>query len=87
MYLCTICNSCFPTSTFYGHGLWLAHYKLSTTHTTMVSCATLPSDLDLIHNLPDKSDSDDDFDGYLDPEDGPIVYCSTVELEDEAICS
>ena len=43
--------------------------------------------LDLMHDLPDKSDSDDDFDGYLLPEDGPIVYCSAAELKDEATCS
>ena len=41
----------------------------------------------LIRDLPDKSDSDDDFDGSLAPEDGLIVYCSTAELKDEATCS
>ena len=55
----------------------------------MVSCAKLPSGSDFIrsHDLPDKSDNDDDIDVYLDPEDGPIVYCSTAELKDEATCS
>ena len=40
-----------------------------------------------MHDLPDKSDSDDDIDSYLDPEDGYIVYCSTAELKDKATCS
>ena len=43
----------------------------------MASRAALPSDpdflLDLMHDLPDESESDDDFDGYLEPEDGPVA--------------
>ena len=27
-----------------------------------------------MHDLPDESDSDDDFDGYLEPDDGPVAY-------------
>lgn len=52
----------------------------------MASRGTLPSDpdflLDFMHDLPDESDSDDDFDGYLEPEDGPIAYRNASELED-----
>ena len=55
---------------------------------TMASRAALPSDpeflLDLMHNLPVDSDSDDEFDGYLEPEDGPVVFRSAAELDDEA---
>ena len=43
----------------------------------MASRWALPSDpeylLDLISDLPDESDSSDDFEGYLDPEDGPVA--------------
>lgn len=50
----------------------------------MASRRALPSDpeylLDLISDLPDESDSDDDFEGYLDPEDGPVAYRSAAEL-------
>ena len=52
----------------------------------MASRGTLPSDpeilLDIMHDLPDESDSDDDFDGYLEPEDGPIAYRNPSELEE-----
>ena len=44
----------------------------------MAARRTLSSDpqflLDLMHDLPDESDSDDDFDGFLEPEDGPVAY-------------
>ena len=54
----------------------------------MASRAALSSDpdflLDLMHDLPDESDSDDDFDGYLGPEDGPVAYRSAAEIDDEA---
>ena len=44
----------------------------------MASHGTLPSDpeilLDIMHDLPDESDTDDDFDGYLEPEDSPVAY-------------
>ena len=37
----------------------------------------LPSEpeflLELMQELPDESESEDEFDGYLDPEDGPIM--------------
>ena len=29
--------------------------------------------LELMQELPDESESEDEFDGYLDPEDGPII--------------
>ena len=49
----------------------------------MASRAALPSDpdflLDLMHDLPDDSESDDDFDGYLEPEDGPVAYRSAAD--------
>lgn len=52
----------------------------------MASRAMLPSDpdflLDLMHDLPEESDSDDDFDRYLEPEDGPNAYRNASELED-----
>ena len=39
---------------------------------------SLPSDpeflLELMHELPDESGSKDDFDGYLEPDDGPVVH-------------
>ena len=48
--------------------------------------ASLPSDpdflLEYMHDLPDKSDSDDDFNGYLGPEDGTVAYRSTAEFEE-----
>ena len=37
--------------------------------------------LDLLNDLPDESDSDDEFDGYLEPEDGPVAYRSAAELQ------
>ena len=54
----------------------------------MASRAALPSDpellLDLMHDLPVDSDSDDEFDGNLEPEDGPVVFRSAAELDDDA---
>ena len=54
----------------------------------MASHAALPSDpeflLNLMHDLPDESDSDDEFNGYLEPEDRPVVFRSAAELDDEA---
>ena len=53
----------------------------------MASRGTLPSDpdflLDFMEDLPEESDSDEEFDGYLEPEDGPIAYRNASELEDE----
>ena len=58
-----------------------------TLRSTTVPRAALPSDpeflLDLMHDLPDESDSDDEFDGYLEPEDGSVVFRSAAELDDE----
>ena len=49
----------------------------------MASRDTLPSDphflLDYMHDLPYESGSDDDFEGYLEPEDGPVAYRSADE--------
>ena len=36
-----------------------------------------------MHDLPDESDSEDDFDGYLGPDDGPIAYRSVAETQGE----
>lgn len=51
----------------------------------MASRSAIPSDpeylLDLLNDLPDESDSDDEFDGYLEPEDGPVAYRSAAELQ------
>ena len=58
----------------------------------MVSRAKIPSDpavlLEYMNGLSCDSKSDDDFDGYLGPEDGPIV-CTTVPqvVEREGLCS
>ena len=49
----------------------------------MASRSSLLSDpdvlLEYLHNLPDESDSEDDFDGYLGPEDGPVAYRTSFE--------
>ena len=49
----------------------------------MASRTTLSSDpaflLELMHDLPEESDSDDDFDGYLDPEYGPVAHRSAAD--------
>ena len=49
--------------------------------------ARLPSDPDLLleylHDIPDESDSDEDFDGYLDAEEGPVAYRRMPEFEEE----
>ena len=44
----------------------------------MASRSSLPSDPDMLleylHDLPDESDSEYEFDGYLGPKDGPVAY-------------
>ena len=54
----------------------------------MASHATLSSDpehlLEFMRDLPDESDSEDDFDGYLGPDDGPVAYRSVEETQEEA---
>ena len=49
----------------------------------MESRSALPSDpdvlLEYLHDLPDESDSEDKFDGYLGPEDGPVAYRTSFE--------
>ena len=51
----------------------------------MASRASLSSDpaflLELMHDLPEESDSDDDFDGYLEPEYGPVAHRSAADYE------
>ena len=50
----------------------------------MASRRALPTDLkyllDLISDLPNESHSNDDFEGYLDPENGPVAYRGAAEL-------
>ena len=47
----------------------------------MASCGMLPSDPDILLDIiPDKSDSDDDFDVYLEPEDSPIPTATLQNL-------
>ena len=38
--------------------------------------------LEYIDNLPDESDSDEEFEGYLGPDDGPVTYCNDHYPED-----
>ena len=49
----------------------------------MASRSALPSDpdvlLEYLHDLPDESDSEDEFDGYLGPEEGPVAYHTSFE--------
>ena len=51
----------------------------------MASRAMLPSDpaflRQYMNDLPCESDSDDEFEGYLGAEDGPVAYRSTAEDE------
>ena len=48
---------------------------------------SLPSDpellLEYIDKMPEETDSDEEFDGYLDPEDGPVVLHSGSFYEEE----
>ena len=39
--------------------------------------------LEFMHELPDESESEDEFDGYLDPEDGPVVLCGSVHESEQ----
>ena len=52
----------------------------------MATRSTLPSDpeylLDILDDLPDESDSDDEFDGYLEPDEGPVAYRSPADIEE-----
>ena len=53
--------------------------------------ANLPSDpevlLEIMQELPDDSGSEDEFDGYLDEEDGPIVLRASGRCSDESYTS
>ena len=55
----------------------------------MASRRTLSSDpeflLEFMHNVPDESDSDDvdDFDGYPEPDDGPVAYRREEDFEEQ----
>ena len=46
--------------------------------------AKLPSDpsfiLEYMEDMPSESDSDDDFEGYLEPEDGPVAYRAAADI-------
>lgn len=65
--------------------LYFACTKLFTT------MARLPSNpeflLEYLHDIPDESDSDENFDGYLDADEGPVAYRSVAEFEEECSCS
>ena len=53
--------------------------------------ANLPSDpevlLEIMQELPDDSGSEDEFDGYLDEDDGPIVLRASGRCSDESYTS
>ena len=53
--------------------------------------ANLPSDpevlLEIMQELPDDSGSEDEFDGYLDEDDGPIVLRASDRCSDESCTS
>ena len=53
--------------------------------------ANLPSDpevlLEIMQELPDDSGSEDEFDGYLDEDDGPIVLRASDRCSDESYTS
>ena len=53
---------------------------------TRKSHASLSSDPDFlveyIDNLPDESDSNEEFEGHLGPDDGPVTYCNDHYPED-----
>ena len=60
----------------------------------MAARTKLPSDpsfiLEYMQDMPSESDSDDDFEGYLGPEDGPVAYRAAADLammEREDACS
>ena len=36
-----------------------------------------------MHDLPDESNSEDDFNGYLGPDDGPMAYRCVAETQEE----
>ena len=53
--------------------------------TTMARLSSKPEFLlEYLHDIPDESDSDEDFDGYLDTDEGPVAYCSVAEFEEES---
>ena len=62
--------------------LYTACTKLFTT------MARLPSNpeflLEYLHDIPDESDSNEDFDRYLDADEGPVAYRSVAEFEEES---
>ena len=89
-HLCTICSSGLFTTSFLcasaayrfllfwscsGH---VVHCPLSMALPT--TRGTLPSDpeflLEYLDNLPNEPESDDDFEGFLEPDDGPIAHRS-----------
>ena len=53
--------------------------------TTMARLSSNPEFLlEYLHDIPDESDSDEDFDGYLDADEGPVAYRSVAEFEEES---
>ena len=50
----------------------------------MAARTKLPSDpsflLEYMQDMPSESDSDDDFEGYLGPEDGPVAYRTAADI-------
>ena len=52
----------------------------------MASRSTLSSNPDVLieymDNMPYESESDDDFDGYLEPDEGPVAYRRSQEIEE-----
>ena len=54
----------------------------------MASRSTLSSNPDVLleymDNMPYESESDDDFDGYLEPDEGPVAYRRSQEIEEHS---
>ena len=59
-------------------------FSLMLTSSTTETSTKLPSDpsslLEYMQDMPSESDSDDDFEGYLGPEDGPVAYRATADI-------
>ena len=63
---------------FFNPGFFVKHFHAPI---SMACRDTLPSDtsflLEYLEQLPYESDSDgDEFEGYLGPDDGPVIICS-----------
>ena len=81
-----------PTDAFVEGTFYLTRFLCASCYICMASRAKISSDpavlLEYMEGLSCDSESDDDFDGYLGPEDGPIA-CATVPqvVEREGLCS